>query len=307
MAEESGMKKRIVLIGLGDNSKNLHGALRGSETITLVGVCDKDVNARGRVYYGGIPFFRDYRDILKCNPDYVYIATDPKSHAGISEYFIRSGVPVLCEKPPAASFEEYQQLVLLAESEDVFFNIVYHFRYSNEIQWLRELLPRLGRLVAAEAVYFDPYCQDRKITDGRESLGGCWLDSASNILSAWSYLFPNLEPKPLSHHFEYDKEFHLPIQSLHGFQSGNAGFQISIDWTQPIREKRMTFFFANNNANNIIHLDFTNQSVYLNGCLMERFHAEKSTPVHYRNFFAHFDSAVFDEQALPVTQYLYSF
>lgn len=295
-------KKNIAVIGLGDNQKNLHQALLSSDSIELVAVCDKNPDAIGRRYYSDIPFYSNYRELADVEGlDFVYISVDPQHHFEIAKFFLDIGIAVLCEKPPTSNLEEYLVLIEMSRSTGTFFNVVYHFRYSNEALWLKEHLGEFGRLIFSEATFYDPYFVEGEIIDGREALGGCWMDSASNILSVWSGLFPSLNPHPEGFTFEQALESRLPVKAISVFSDGEATFSIHIEWVECFRGKRMGFLFEDA----YVLLDFTAQAVFVNGEMVECFGTDRATPHHYLNFFNHFEDFLSESQNIEMTKFLY--
>ena len=140
-------KKNIAIVGLGENQKNLNRALQTCGSIALAAVCDINPDAVGRKYYPNVPFYSDYRELVKiCGLDYVYVSVEPQGHYEVASFFIEAGIDVLCEKPPTSTFDEYLALVEQSRSKGTFFNIVYHFRFSNEALWLKNHLDEFGPL-----------------------------------------------------------------------------------------------------------------------------------------------------------------
>ena len=295
------MKKRIALVGLGNLSPKISPALNESSCVEVIAVCDINPNAIGRDMYKETPFYTDYRELKKLSPDYVYIATDPGTHYEIADYFIDNGIAVLSDKPPTKTLEEYSALLQKSTDNNVFYNVVYHFRYSREILWLKEHLKDFGSLVFASARYDDPYCESSVILPGREKLMGAWLDSASNILGVWSFLFPELIPQAVKTSFKKDSIHQLPIYAEAYFRWGNTPFSITISWMNNTRSKEMIFVFESD----VVYIDLPNQEVYVNGELKLKNYDVQSTIVHYKNFFNNFNKFFDNNQDRSLTELLY--
>lgn len=297
------MKKRLALIGLGNLSQKIYPALKNSLCVTVVAICDRNGHAIGRNLFDDVPYYKDYHHVVECALDFVYVATNPETHYEIANYFIEMGISVLSEKPPTSSFEEYTALVEKAKINGVFYHTIYHFRYSNEILWLKKHREEFGNLSFAYARFDDPYCNGTTIMDGREALMGAWRDSASNIMGAWSFLFPCFVPDRIDSTMEKDLVHHLPIYAHVNINCGDIPFSMTISWKNNTRNKEMMFVFEKD----VVYMDFPNQEVYVNGELVQKLYEEQSTTVHYMNYFNHFDLYFKDEQDTSVTELLYRY
>ena len=295
------MKKRIALVGLGNLSPKLSPSLTDNAFVEVVAISDKEEQAVGRTMYGDVPYHKDYRELVRYQPDFVYVATDPATHCEIAAFFLERGFAVLSEKPPTRTWEEYQVLKELAARKHVFYNVVYHFRYSRELLWLKEHLSDFGRLTFASARFDDPYCENGANLPGREFLMGAWMDSGSNILGAWSFLFPELICEDAHTTIERDSIHHLPIRAVAAFRWNQTPFSISISWENHTRNKEMLFVFERD----VVYIDLPTQKVYVNGKLVLKNSDPQSTVVHYTNFFNGFDRFYTDQQGDTVTAFLY--
>lgn len=295
-------KKTLALVGLGNISPKLSPVIKNNNYCELIVVCDINEKSIGRQYYKNIPFHKDYHDLLEYYPDYVYVATDPASHYEIASFFLAQGISVLCEKPPTVSFDEFKALNALAERMGVGYHVIYHFRYSNEILWLKDHMQTFGELRFASARYDDPYCDGSHIIEGRQYLMGAWMDSASNILSAWSYLFPRLSPENLAYTIERDEKFHLPIRVVASFEWNRIPFSIRISWKNNTRNKELIFVFEKG----VVYIDLPNQEIYFNGERKLSNNYSQSTMAHYNNFFNDMAGFLKDKQNDAVTKVLYS-
>ena len=296
------MKKRIALIGLGNLSPKLSPALSNNRGVDVIAICDKNENAIGRRMYGDVPFYTDYRQILACKPDYVYIATNPEAHFEPARFFLEHNIRVLCDKPPTMTLDEYRNLKQLAHEKDVYYNVIYHFCYSREILWLKEHIGQFGRLIYANARFDDPYCENGVILPGRELLRGAWVDSASNILGVWAFLFDELTLDCQNMTTETDAAHGLPIRVMAQLSWEKIPFSIAISWKNHTRNKEMIFVFEKAT----IYIDFPNQEVYVNGKLVLKNYDEQSTVVHYTNFFNEFEAFSREKKNGKVIELLYT-
>ncbi|MCS6876057.1 MAG: Gfo/Idh/MocA family oxidoreductase [Aquificaceae bacterium] len=98
------MKMHVLLIGLGNMGNKYFWKLEHmGEKLVL---CDID-QTKSKDNYPFYCHFGDIKEELKA----VIVAVDPKNHTEIAREFLQRGVPVLLEKPPALSSEEFKTIV----------------------------------------------------------------------------------------------------------------------------------------------------------------------------------------------------
>lgn len=177
------MASRVVLVGLGHISSS---HLRALEDLTSVAsVVGVDPSPPPGVSFRQVPFrvHRELRPGLCEGADLVVVATPTASHAAVVAA-VRAddaSVPILVEKPAAASREDADRL--LAAEPAV--HVIFHLGFASEVLWATGFCKtersRLGDVVACEAWFGNPYAHDR---DHRTaSLTNSWLDSGINALS----------------------------------------------------------------------------------------------------------------------------
>ena len=95
----------VLLIGLGNmGSKYLRKLIDLNISPVL---CDIDPSKNDLCE--DCPFYCHFGDV-KEEVSRVIVAVDPKDHVTIAREFLRKGVPVLLEKPPAVSSEEFEEI-----------------------------------------------------------------------------------------------------------------------------------------------------------------------------------------------------
>jgi predicted dehydrogenase len=126
------MKKiNIALIGCGflgqRHLKTLH-ALKSKANI--VAICDHHldhIKQLGRQY--NLPFFQDYREIPPV--DAVSVCTPTVTHAEVASYFLNKGIHAFVEKPISFNLAEADQLIRLAEQNDLKLQIGHVERFNS--------------------------------------------------------------------------------------------------------------------------------------------------------------------------------
>ena len=93
----------ILLVGLGNMGNKYFWKLEqmGEKLI----LCDVDPSKEKKPH----PFYCHFGDV-KEELRAVIVAVDPREHVGIAKEFLKRGVPVLLEKPPALSSEEFENI-----------------------------------------------------------------------------------------------------------------------------------------------------------------------------------------------------
>ncbi len=104
-------KLNIAIIGCGGRG---HGDMQGVAHENIAALCDVDEErcARALQQHPGVPFYRDFRELLdkEKNLDAVVIATPDHVHAVAAVYAMERGLHVYCEKPLTHSVEEARVL-----------------------------------------------------------------------------------------------------------------------------------------------------------------------------------------------------
>ena len=141
-------KLKGVCIGAGYFSRFHCDAWRRIPEVELVACCDLDEERRrGIAAQFGIPrHYADYRAMLERErPDFVDVITPPASHLEICSDAARRGIPIICQKPLATSYDDARQIVGAAEQAGVRFMVHENFRFQ---PWHREI----KRLLDAGAI-----------------------------------------------------------------------------------------------------------------------------------------------------------
>ncbi|WP_193105195.1 Gfo/Idh/MocA family protein [Brachybacterium sp. FME24] len=105
--------RRIGLVGYGDVSVVHVGAIAALDGLELVGIADRDPEARERAAAAtGLPTYTDVEELIDAlHPDAVHVTTPHDQHVGPSLAALEQGVHVLQEKPLAHTLAEGTRLV----------------------------------------------------------------------------------------------------------------------------------------------------------------------------------------------------
>jgi D-apiose dehydrogenase len=88
-----------------------------------------------------LPCYEDYREMFEQErPDFVDVITPPPSHLEICAEAASRGIPIICQKPLAPTFEEAERIVTDADQAGVRFMVHENFRFQ---PWHREIKRQL--------------------------------------------------------------------------------------------------------------------------------------------------------------------
>ncbi|MEO1085388.1 MAG: Gfo/Idh/MocA family oxidoreductase, partial [Acidobacteriota bacterium] len=135
----------IGLIGCGYWGEKVLRNLAASDRLRLDSIAELDADRLGRAVesHPGVAGYADYRQMLRRpSLDAVVIATPAASHFNIALEVLRSGRPVLVEKPLATTVEHARILVEEAERRGLPLMVGHTFIYSGAVE-------TLGRLIGA--------------------------------------------------------------------------------------------------------------------------------------------------------------
>ena len=144
----------MLLVGAGLIGRRHAAAIERSARATLCGVVDPDPRARSWAEAMGAPCFAALGDALEgAGAEAVLVATPNTLHAGNALGAIEKRLPVLVEKPIAATLADARLMVRAAEAAGVPLAVGHHRRHDPILAAAREAIGagRIGRVVAAHA------------------------------------------------------------------------------------------------------------------------------------------------------------
>ena len=127
---------------------------------SLAAVCDRDPAARAAAERFGAATHPILEGLLGERLDAVYVATPNHLHRGAVEACLEAGVPVLCEKPMAATRADAEAMVVAARTTGTLFGLAFDQRHHPAHRAIREAIVAglVGMPTAIRIIY------------------GCWLD-----------------------------------------------------------------------------------------------------------------------------------
>lgn len=144
------VKKRLVLAGLGSIGQRHARLLRERSDIELE-LLDPDATLLKRTVasLGPLPTHSHFDDMLRTQPDIVWLATPTHLHAQQSIAALVAGAHVFCEKPMTSNLKEARELATVVKQSGLVFNIGFYLHFAKAIARLKQLIQegRLGHVV----------------------------------------------------------------------------------------------------------------------------------------------------------------
>ena len=152
---------RLAVAGAGRIGRTHIALIQQSAEATLCGIVEPAAPAAEVARRAGVPVHAALGDLLATDrPDGVILATPNRLHVAQALECIAAGVPVLVEKPIAASVEEGERLCAVAERAAAKVLVGHHRLHSPLLSAACALIERgaLGRLVAVagSALFYKP-------------------------------------------------------------------------------------------------------------------------------------------------------
>jgi predicted dehydrogenase len=231
------MRLRVAVIGAGSMGRNHARIYSEIDELELVAVADPSAEALGRLTQRhNVTTYTDYRAMLQHEQlDLVSIVVPTEQHFAVAQDVLRAGVPVLVEKPIAATVAEGTALVALAEELDVLLTIGHIERFNPAIIALKQQLDRgaLGKIYQIGARRIGPF--PSRITDV-----GVVVDLATHDLDIMHYL-TNSHVTRL--HAEIGQRLHTAhedfLLALLRFDNDIAGV-LEINWLTPTKVRELS-------------------------------------------------------------------
>lgn len=147
------MGRRTAVIGCGDISR-LHFKGLAENGAELVAVCDTNPDALAAAVPDlDVRRVTDHRELLDAGLDVVHVSTPHNQHVPVAVDFLEAGIPVLTEKPIAASLAEGQRLVETAARTGTKVAVCFQNRYNVQSRAAKEIITsgRFGGVVRGSA------------------------------------------------------------------------------------------------------------------------------------------------------------
>ncbi|MCE9553932.1 MAG: Gfo/Idh/MocA family oxidoreductase [Planctomycetes bacterium] len=228
---------RIGIIGLGYWGPNLVRVLTGLRDCRPVAFCDLNI-PRLKSYSERYPealATTDVSEVLTRDcVDAVIIATPTKTHFALARRALEQGLHVFVEKPLATTSAECEELIALAEQNEVTLFVGHVFLYSAPVAKLKDMVEtgELGDL------YYISSCR-RNLGPVRHDVSALW-DLAPHDISIMLELMGSLPRSVSCSGLAYlNRSIHDVCTLTMHFENNRMGV-VHVSWLDPHKKREMT-------------------------------------------------------------------
>ena len=177
---------KICIVGLGLMGKQHLKAIRDHPNCEVSGIVDVNEDAKIAARVEGCSFYKSLNAALvETKPDGLIIATPNVRHFEDGILGLRSGIPILVEKPISDSILDAETLVEFGKRSGVPILTGYHRRHSQKIYNIKNKIDRgvIGSVVAMHGMFwlYKPYDYFEKDWRKREGAGPIYINLSHDI------------------------------------------------------------------------------------------------------------------------------
>lgn len=132
------MKLRGAVIGVGYLGQFHAQKIKAHAEAQLVGVCDFSFEQAQKVAAEQSTQAFQKPEELFGKVDFVHIAASTQSHFDLAQLFLQQKIPILVEKPIAATIEQAEKLCELSEKNNTLLTVGHIERFNPAFQYLKE-------------------------------------------------------------------------------------------------------------------------------------------------------------------------
>ena len=228
---------KAAVIGVGSMGRNHARVYREMDEVQLVGVADNNEETAKKIGTSySVPYYDDFTKMLEeCQPDLVSIALPTVLHSEVGKDLIHRGIHLLVEKPIAASVEEGEELVKLAQQQGVILAVGHIERFNPAVIELRRRLREgmAGRIYKIQSQRLSPY--PFRIRDT-----GVVIDLASHDIDLFRYLMNMNIVRIYGETLQtINSDREDMFNGMLRFSSGAVGI-LDVNWITPTKLRRLT-------------------------------------------------------------------
>ncbi len=228
-------KLRVAVVGAGQMGRHHARVIAESTFGELVAVVDPRPEAEEVAQLRNALWLPSTEALLQqVKPDFAVVAVPTAQHVELAGPLLDAGIPVLVEKPLAATVAEARQLIDIAESRGVLLAVGHVERFNPAVRVLRDKLraQELGRVFQVHARRLSPF-------PVRVGDTGVALDLATHELD----IMCELAGSPTRISAEHDRRAHRTHEDLLAatlrFDSGIIGL-LEVNWLTPTKVRQLT-------------------------------------------------------------------
>ena len=259
---------KVGLIGAGKMGIS-HLSILGAHSDTqVVGVSDTSKIVLGMLQK--YTTFRCYSDYMKMvdveKPDAVFVAVPTRFHYEIIKQLLERKIHVFAEKPFCLSTDEGEELVALAESNNLINQVGYHNKFLGTFQEVKKILNGgfLGEIYHFTGEAYGPVVLKKKQDTWRSKPaegGGCLMDYASHVIDLINDLLsPVIAARGSTIKSIYSTNVDDAVYSILELSNNISGV-LSVNWSDETYRKMSTSITIIGTGGKIIS-DATEMKVY---------------------------------------------
>ncbi len=259
---------KVGLIGAGKMGIS-HLSILGAHSDTkVVGVSDTSKIVLGMLQkYTTFNCYSDYMKMLDVEkPDAVFVAVPTRFHYEIIKQLLKRKIHVFAEKPFCLSTDEGEELVALAESNNLINQVGYHNKFLGTFQEVKKILSGgfLGEIYHFTGEAYGPVVLKKKQDTWRSKPaegGGCLMDYASHVIDLINDLLsPVIAARGSTIKSIYSTNVDDAVYSILELSNNISGV-LSVNWSDETYRKMSTSITIIGTGGKIIS-DATEMKVY---------------------------------------------
>lgn len=135
------MKKmlKVGVVGIGHLGKEHARIYKNLEEVELIGVSDLDPAREAIAKKLDVPFYKDFKELIKNKVDAVSIATPTTTHYNIAKEFLNASIHTLIEKPITPKIEEADELIQLSIEKNCALQVGHIERHNPGFKRIEEI------------------------------------------------------------------------------------------------------------------------------------------------------------------------
>ncbi len=180
---------KVALIGAGKMGISHLAILGAHKDVNVVGVCDTSMIVTGALKkYTKFPCYKKLSKMLdKEKPDAVFVAVPTKFHYEMIKELLNRKIHVFAEKPFCLTPAQGEELVNLAQQNNLINQVGYHNKFIGTFQEVKRILDAgvLGDVYHFTGEAYGPVVTKKKDSTWRsnpEEGGGCLMDYAAHVI-----------------------------------------------------------------------------------------------------------------------------
>lgn len=238
---------KVALIGAGKMGISHLAILGAQEDVNVVGVCDTSMIVTGALKkYTKFPCYKKLSKMLKKEkPDAVFVAVPTKFHYEMIKELLERKIHVFAEKPFCLTPAQGEELVNLAQQNNLINQVGYHNKFIGTFQEVKRILDAgvLGDVYHFIGEAYGPVVTKKKDSTWRsnpEEGGGCLMDYAAHVIDLINNLIsPIKEVKGTLLKSIYSQKVDDAVYSLLKLDNGVSGI-LSVNWSDDTYRKMST-------------------------------------------------------------------